>query len=405
MSDAFCCLTLELAYIYNACIVTGVFPKDWGIAVVTPISKTSANSKNAKDWRPITQILLPGKLLERIIRSQLSAYLENNNILFKNQHGLRSNRSTSSAIFSFLKDLYENGNMHLTSTCIFIDFSRTFDSIDHDIFLRKLKLYRLSEQCINFLSSYIDSRTQCTEVNGYRSPQAKLQCGAAQGSILGPLFYILNVNNMFSYVKYNKCLTMYADNTLLIEQGETQEKSIQACQNALDEVVTWCRLNRLTINMEKTKSMTLAPTVRNDHMTGVVNISSTHLQNVHKYEYLGVSLDDKLSMNNHIEKIMKKVQSKLCTLRKMRRHISEQTALQIYKTLIMCHMDYGDFLVDSGTKVNIDKLDRLQVRTLRCIEYRLDVDGRRELPDLYHRYKLEPLLERRKCNLVKLIYS
>ena len=110
-------------------------------------------------------------------------------------------------------------------------------------------------------------------------------------------------------------------------------------------------------------------------------------------------------MNNLIEKIMKKVQSKLCILCKLRRHISEHTALQIYKTLIVCHMNYGDFLVDSGIKANIDKLDWLQVRNLRCIEYRFDVDGRRELPDLYHRYKLEPLVERRKHNLVKSMYS
>ena len=97
--------------------------------------------------------------------------------------------------------------------------------------------------------------------------------------------------------------------------------------------------------------MIVSPHVTNDTDQCSVKILNTPLKCVHTYEYLGVLLDDKLDMSNHIEQTMKKVQSKLCVLRKFRRHISESTALRLYKTLIMCHMDYGDFLVASGTKV------------------------------------------------------
>ena len=122
-------------------------------------------------------------------------------------------------------------------------------------------------------------------------------------------------------------------------------------------------------------------------------------------EYLGIMLDDKLSMNNHIDHVTKKVQGKLCILRKFRKHISEKTALRIYKTVIMCHLDYGDFVIDSGSKANIDRLDRLQVRTLRCIKYRLDKDRRMDLSTLYHRYNLESLESRRKRNILKMMYT
>ena len=162
LRDAFVCLVSELTYIYNASLDTGVFPTAWGIGIVTPIPKTNSSSKNAKDWRPITQISLPGKILERVIHTQLSKYLEDNNILYNNQHGFRSEHSTTSAVFSALKDIYENWNLNLISTCIFIDFSRAFDSIDHDIFVRKLKLYGVNDKCVTFFSSYINSRTQCT---------------------------------------------------------------------------------------------------------------------------------------------------------------------------------------------------------------------------------------------------
>ena len=136
-----------------------------------------------------------------------------------------------------------------------------------------------------------------------------------------------------------------------------------------------------------------------------VSIAAEPLQNVRKYEYLGVIMDDKLCMDGHIDHIIKKVQGKLCILRKFRRHITEQTALRIYKCLIMCHFDYGDFVIDSGSKANIDRLNRLQIRTLRCIEYRLDPTQRLGIADLYHRYHLEPLDKRRKRNLLKILFK
>ena len=274
-------------HFYNTSLSTGIFPSAWGIGIVTPILKTNSSSKNAKDWRPITQISLPSKILERIIHTHLSKYLEDNNILYNNQHGFRSERSTTSAVFRALKDIYDNWKLHMFSTCIFIDFSRAFDSIDHDIFLRKLKLYGMSDNCVSFLSSYINSRTQCSRVNGYDSPNAKLECGTAQGSILGPLFFILYVNDILKYLTNNKRLAMYADDTLLIGSGNTLESSIVACQEAMNEVYGWCLLNRLTINIDKTKCMIVSQHVTKDTDQCSVKISNTPLKSVHTYEYLG----------------------------------------------------------------------------------------------------------------------
>ena len=318
LKDAFACLTVELTYLYNSCLDSSTFPLKWGTGIVTPFPKTTSKSKQAKDWRPITQISLPGKLLERIIHTQLSSYLENNDILYTNQHGFRSDRSTSSAVFGTLKTLFENWNKGLISTCVFIDFARAFDSIDHNIFVKKLKLYGLSESSVSFMSSYIDSRSQSTIINGCVSNEAKLKCGTAQGSILGPLFFILYVNDIFSYVKYNNSLTMYADDTLLIEQSRTKLESVKACQETMDQVEHWCRLNRLTINVDKTKSMSVESKNVDSGAVPAVSIAAQPLQTVRKYEYLGVVMDDKLCMDGHIDHIIKKVQGKLCILRKFR---------------------------------------------------------------------------------------
>ena len=252
---------------------------------------------------------------------------------------------------------------------------------------------------------YMNHSTQCIRINGFTSKESKLSCGTAQGSILGPLFFILFVNDIFAYVDSNKSLTMYADDTLLIEQGDSSLASVFACQQRLDEVERWCKHNKLCINIDKTKSMMVYSGNIGVHPETLLEISGRWLQHVSKYEYLGVIMDDILDMNNHIEHITKKVQVKLSILRKIRRHITENSAMRIFKGLIMCHFDYGDFVIDSGTRVNIDKLDRLFVRALRCIEYRLDAAKRSELPVLCHRYNLESLETRRKRNLLEIMYK
>ena len=314
-------------------------------------------------------------------------------------------KSTTSAVFSTLKKLFENWNMGLPSTCVFIDFSRAFDSIDHNIFLKKLKLYGFNPKSVKFIESYVRSRTQCTIVENCKSMEAPLLCGTAQGSILGPLFFTLYVNDIFAYVTHNNCLTMYADDTLLIEQGDTVESSHTSCQSRLKEVEHWCNSNRLCINIDKTKVMTICINVKDRVEVPSIEIVGNTLQSVSKYEYLGVVMDNVLGMNTHIEHITKKVQGKLCILRKIRRFITENVALRIFKCLILCHFDYGDYMVDSGTHVNIEKLDRLYVRTIRCIEYKPDAQSRSSLVDLYHKYKLETLVDRRKRNLLKIMYK
>ena len=171
------------------------------------------------------------------------AYLDNHNILSDNQHGFRAGRSTTTAMFNMLKSLYENWSMKENSMCIYIDFSHAFDSLDHDILISKLKLYGLDENSLSFMRSYIDNRYQCTVVHGYTSTVQKLRYGTAQGSILGPLIFILYVNDLFKQIEKDKSILMYADDTLLINRGNNIHETISRSQDMLDKVVKWCRIN------------------------------------------------------------------------------------------------------------------------------------------------------------------
>ena len=403
LKDAFEVLCFELAYLYNACLQQGIFPKTWGASKVTPIPKTNRNSSDPKDWRPISQIALPGKLLEKIIHSQLSYYLDVNNILSDSQYGFRKERSTTLAIFDVLKHLHENWNENNFSGCTFIDFSRAFDSIDHNILASKLQLYGFDENSLKFMESYMSNRVQKTVVNGHTSTPAQVTYGTAQGSILGPLLFILYVNDVFNSLNADISVYMYADDTLLVSKASTMSLVIEKAQKALDEMIFWCEENKLTINREKTKFML----IKHTKVTGEaqINIGNYKIGTVSTYEYLGMILDDKLSMNDYLDKMWKTANAKIGIMAKIRRFITEKTAMKIYKCMIRPHLDYIDFVVESGSADRIKKLDNLQKKAVRRIEYCVSPENRQNLDVLLGKYKIENLQLRRKRNLVKIMYS
>ena len=289
LKDVFEVRICELTDLFNVCLDSGVFPLSWGIGEITPIPKANIHSKKPGKWRPITQIKLLGKLLERCVHFQLYNYFEDY-YLAPQQHGFRPEKSTSTAVFDMLKESYNHWNEKLYQTCVFIDFARAFDCIDHNILLAKLKLYGLDEKAIAFISSYFSNRYQFTKVDGHVSDISKVTYGTAQGSILGPLIFIIYVNDLFYQIKEKESIIMYADDTLLMSSSSNIEESVSECQLKLDTIVTWCRKNKLTMNIKKNKCMFInaggcIPTTR-------LSVNNTPLDVVKTFEYLGMHVDD-----------------------------------------------------------------------------------------------------------------
>ena len=369
----------------------------------TPIPKTNTNSTKPGDWRPISQISLPGKLLERIIHTQLYVYLNRHNILSDNQYGFRKGLSTSLAIFDVLKELYGNWNEKLFSGCVFVDFSRAFDTIDHQILINKLILYGLDSISVKFFREYMTNRTQKTTVNGHTSDSAGVTYGTAQGSILGPLIFILYVNDIFNSIDTDGSLYMYADDTLIVCTSNDINEVSTKCQKSLEHMSNWCRANKLSINYTKTKYLTVKHT--KSTVDPQIYTENNKIGNVKTYEYLGMVLDDKLSMNEHVDSMIKKANAKIGILSRIRRFISDKIAIRIYKTMIKPHMDYIDFVVESSSSDRINKLDKLQNKAIRRIEYCVDPIKRLDIEELHVKYKIEKLALRRKRNLMKIIHK
>ena len=353
LKDAFQVLSFELTYLYNSCLQCGIFPETWGLSIITPIPKTSQRSTDPNDWRPISQICLPGKLLEKIIHNQLYQYLDVNNLLSSNQYGFRKGLSTSVAIFDVLKNLYENWNNKNFTGCIFIDFSRAFDTIDHQILAEKFDLYGLDAIPQKFLFQYMSCRKHNTPVNGCKSSNVPVTYGTAQGSILGPLIFILYVNDIFATIKQDSSIYMYADDTLILCKSDNVDDVTSKAKDALEKIMFWCEVNKLTINYKKTKYMVVKHTKISAEPC--LSVDGVKISTVQQYEYLGMLLDDKLSMNEYADAMWKKTNTKVGILARIRRFISEKTAAKIYKSMIRPHMDYIDFVIDSSSADRVKK--------------------------------------------------
>ena len=312
---------------------------------------------------------LPSKVIERIVYNQIVYHFEWNNYLFKNQHGFRKGFSTLSAIYDYVQYLYDNYDLMNVTSSLFIDYSKAFDTIDHSILLRKLRLYDLDEKSLQWFGNYLSNRQQLVKANGnVFSNLQQVKTGVPQGSILGPFLFVVYVNDLiYSMRAHNSEITLYADDTVLYSAANNVYASSAELKLCLYELYEWCNVNRLSINWSKTKQMVVSRDCLDDVNIPVLKIDGESISNVSFYNYLGVIVDNKLQFNNFLDSKYNKVNQRVYQLGKLRKIVSSDIAITIYKQMILPLLDYADFIIECGRKVKIDKLERLQERALKFV--------------------------------------
>ncbi len=355
-----------LLYIFNLSIKTKTFPELWKPAKVTPLFK-AGDPSDANNYRPISILPTLGKVLERLVHNQLYEYLTANNLLNSCQSGFRKGHSTGTCLIDFLHNIY--GEIDEGGACgvLFLDLSKAFDTVDHDIIKIKLKSLGLKEAAITWFSSYLKGRTQQTQVGNSLSSPMHTSSGVPQGSILGPLLFVCYVNDLPKFCK-NLQPFMYADDTALLVKG----KNIMEIQNQLqydfNQILRWLSANRLSLNAKKTKSMLLCHSRSPLANTTLhINCGETIIEPVRTMKYLGIHLDNHLSFNEHIENTIKKVNQRTRIMWKVRNFIDLNLATYLYKTLIHPLYTYCDFVYDGCNASNKLKLEISQNAALRAV--------------------------------------
>ena len=252
-------LSAILAKIFNNCISNGIFQDPLKVSKITPVCKKGAND-DIGNYRPVSVLPIFGKIFEKILYSRIYSFMCSKNIISELQFGFRKYHSTNHAIqhsVSFINDSHLAGK-HVLG--IFIDLSKAFDTIDHDTLLSKLYHYGIRGNSYKFISSYLTNRYQYVKVNNAASDHLLIKFGVPQGSFLGPLLFLLYINDL-KYVSKNKnCkIILYADDTNIFIACETLDKAIESANNVLSHINEYMLFNLLHINLDKSCFMYFPP--------------------------------------------------------------------------------------------------------------------------------------------------
>lgn len=358
----------KLVELFNRSVDSGIFPDDLKLAKVTPIYNEANGREDLNNYRPISVVPAVAKIFEKIVFNQLYAYLSLNKLLSENQSGFRPYHSTTTALLDATNEWLTNMDAGWTNCVTLLDFTKAFDTVNHSILLRKLSYYGIADISVKWFESYLANRKQRCSINNTLSTKKNISIGIPQGSILGPLLFILYINDLPNSVKFSN-VRMYADDTSLTTRGESQKSLISQANYDISGISNWLKANKLSLNATKTEHMFIASDDKLKQISSKahVYIDGKQIKRVSSSKSLGVVIDERLSWADHVDYMTKKISSGLSGLRRVRDHIPQEIAIAIYKSLITPWFDYCDVVWDNLPKTSAERIQKLQNRAARII--------------------------------------
>ena len=353
-----------LTLIINQTLNTGTFPEKLKTAKVLPIYKKGENYL-LENYRPISILPSISKVFERIIHKQLFNYFTENKIFYENQYGFRSQHSTEMAALELVDRITSAMDIKQTSLNIFLDLSKAFDTLDHQILLLKLKHYGVRDIALKLFETYLSNRSQVVQYNDLISDKLIIKTGVPQGSMLGPLLFIIYLNDLIQACTLFKPV-IYADDTALFTTLETSTISDQnpniTLNYELENICKWFKSNKLSLNENKTKAMLFHPPQKRVNEIDL-NIGGKQIEFVHEFKYLGIILDKHLTWKPHLNQISKKVAKANGIISRLKNFLPYDILKTIYSSMILPHLTYAIIVWGSVS----ERLFKLQKRAVRAI--------------------------------------
>ncbi|MFM9988300.1 RNA-directed DNA polymerase [Flavobacterium sp.] len=344
---------------------TGVFPDALKIARVCPIFK-SGDMSDFLNYRPISILPSFSKIYEKVVFNRLLAYLDSKHILCDSQYGFRRNHST----YMSLIDLYDRISVAIDkrefSIGVFIDLSKAFDTLDHSILLRKLEHYGVRGVALQWFNSYLSNRKQCVTLNGATSSIQNIIYGVPQGSILGPLLFILYINDIVNCSDLLSFI-LFADDTTLVFSCKNLLQLNQTINVELAKVSDWLKANKLSLNTKKTNFILFGNKHTRSGTKFNIMIDGYSIEQVDNAKFLGVFVDDKLNWKKHIDYIALKISRGLAVMGRLRNTLPRNALLMLYYTMIYPYLTYCNLIWGSASATALRRLVCLQKRALRLI--------------------------------------
>jgi hypothetical protein len=359
-------IVLPITSIINNSIVSGVFPDLLKEAYVIPIYK-SLERNDPNNYRPISILPTVSKIFEKHIATQLRSFFLQTEILHKFQSGFRQNHSCLTSLVRLIDDFLEAIDQGKAVGALFLDLRKAFDLVDHEILLYKLKLYHFDEGAQNLFSSYLSNRKQFVKVGNIKSSKSIIKCGVPQGSILGPLLFIIYINDIGLHLQ-NSSLDLYADDSTLYAFGDTSQEIENKLQINSSIITDWCSKNNMSLHPNKTKCMLLGSQQKLKHMKELdVYINDVKIENVPVKKVLGVYIDRTLSWDIQVNKICSKINSKLSLLKRISYFLTFDMKCLFYNSYIVSAFDYCCPVWAKHKQIHTKKIFTLQKRVGKVI--------------------------------------
>ena len=356
-----------LTFLINYSLKTGVFPSELKLARMVPIFK-AGDSSALTNYRPISVLTFFAKVFEKIVYNKLLNFISDNNILYDHQYGFRKGRSTQQAIITLVDKITKSQDIGDIVITLLIDLKKAFDTIDHRILLRKLYSYGIRGSMLKWMESYLTDRSQYVVIDGKVSQTRGIKCGVPQGSILGPLLFIISVNDICN-VSPMLFKILYADDTCVLISGNHLNNLIDRLNTELISLNNWFKANKLSLNTKKSFFMIFHRSRIKPNVINKVVIDNHELTQVNSAKYLGVIIDHKLNWIEHISYVKSKMSKGIGIMYKARQFLTKKALLMLYHAYIFPYMTYCIEVWGCASQTQLNCLFLLQKKIIRIMNF------------------------------------
>ena len=382
--------------IFQASLDQGKIPTARKQAYISPIFKKGDRHKPS-NYRPVSLTSVYCKILEHIVHNHVMGHLDNNHLLSDVQHGFQKKRSCESQLIMTLQDLANGLNDGEQIDAILFDFSKAFDKVAHQRLLQKLQYYGIRGYLNDWVADFLKDRQQEVVLEGTHSSATQVTSGVPQGTVLGPLLFLVYINDMPEGI--DSTMQLFADDSLLYRIIRTKEDQ-SILQEDLRKLELWEHKWQMQFNADKCEVLRITnkrnPTICN------YRVQDQHLQTVKQAKYLGATISSDLSWNQHVDNTVKKATNTLNFLRRNIRDCPPRVKEQCYKSLVRPTMEYASCVRDPNTNTNINKLEMVQRRAARFVKG--DYDRSSSVTTMLNELGWDTLQERRQHAKAKMFY-